>query len=492
MLLKKGLFTTKNKQSVAERFVRNKVQRDYNAKRLASPKKKRVIVKARQMGFTTDIALDKLDLAMVKPYYSAFIVANNADNVKKIFQEKIKFPFENLPFEFKSMWQLVRDNSNEIRFSSQHCFDSYVRVGTSARGTTVQDLHVSEAGIIGSDTEAWNELVLGSFNAAQDITLEGTADGLNHFYDLVIRERENVNSEWDIYFYSWLWEDSYQTSPPDNDSWIDEYEALAKEYSLCIDPVKEHGLNKAQFYWYYNKARDQKELVVQEYPFTIDEAFRGSGNALFSQAKVLQAIEAAKLVQHNVENEITFWHKPIQGVEYIVSVDPVSGEGADECCISVFNTTNMVQCAEISGKIKPDEAAQIACQLGYYYNTALLAPESNGEGRATLNEIRRLDYPNIYRRHVPDPANVYGPRIPKYGFATTASNRPTMITDFRRDFEAGLITINSLKGLNQMKTFVRKDNGRIEHEAGKHDDVLFTYFIAYNVRQYAQHEAIVV
>jgi hypothetical protein len=290
-LLKKGIYKIKNKDSKAVQYIRNTAQRLYIEQKEASPKKKRVIVKARQLGFTTEGCLSMLDKAMTTPFYSGFIIAHTLPDVGKIFQEKIKFPFEALPQSFKSLYKLVRDNSNEIRFNNKECQDSYVRVGMSARSSTVEDLHVTEAGKIGSDENRWRELVTGSFNAAQNIVMEGTAEGLNKFYDFVNDIQNDLNSEWDLHFYNWTLDKGYSTKAPDRTDWIQDYESLAKRYFLCPDPVKTHNLTIDQFYWYYNKAKEQKELVVQEFPFTIEEAFKSSGNNIFNQIDILNAIE---------------------------------------------------------------------------------------------------------------------------------------------------------------------------------------------------------
>ncbi len=48
-LLKKGIYKIKDKQSKAVRYIRNTAQREFVKRKAESPKKKRVIVKARQL-----------------------------------------------------------------------------------------------------------------------------------------------------------------------------------------------------------------------------------------------------------------------------------------------------------------------------------------------------------------------------------------------------------------------------------------------------------
>jgi hypothetical protein len=481
-LLKKGIYKIKNKDSKAVQYIRNTAQRLYIQQKEASPKRKRVIVKARQLGFTTEGCLSMLDKAMTTPFYSGFIIAHTLPDVGKIFQEKIKFPFEALPQSFKSLYKLVRDNSNEIRFNNKECQDSYVRVGMSARSSTVEDLHVTEAGKIGSDENRWRELVTGSFNAAQNIVMEGTAEGLNKFYDFVTDIQNDSNSEWDLHFYNWTLDKGYQTKAPDRTDWIQDYGSLAKRYFLCPDPMTIHKLTPDQFYWYYNKAKEQKELVVQEFPFTIEEAFKSSGNNIFNQIDILNAIQNAQKEYETIQG-VTVWQKPVSGCQYVVGVDPSTGEGDDDSAISVWRFDTCEQVAEISGKLNPTETALVACNLANWYNQALLAIENNGNGIATVNEARKLEYPNLYRQFTPNATDVKGAKVPKYGWSTNLQTRPVMIEEFRQMFENGFLKVNSLKLLNQMKTFVRHTNGKVEHETGKHDDCLFAGMIAMQIRK---------
>lgn len=493
--LKKGIFKIKDRDSKAVRFIRNKAQRDFQKRKASSKKTKRIIVKARQLGFTTDGGVTMLDKAMSKPYYSGFIIANNTDNVKKIFQEKIKFPFESLHASFRQFFKLVRDNSNEIRFQNVECFDSYVRVGTSARGTTVEDLHVTEAGLIGSDKAQWDELVTGSFQAAQDITLEGTADGLNLFYDKVIKEQNDDDSEWDVYFYGWVWNDLYKTKAPQGTKWIEQYQRYAKMYNLCLDPMDEHGITIDQFFWYYNKVKDLSEKVLTEYPFTIEEAFRGAGNCIFNilfLQKYLEEVKNDPGCDGWFEEGVKFWQKPVAGREYVVGVDPSTGEAQDETAITVLDAVTLEQVAAVAGLFNETEGALIAVRLGYYFNEAIIANENNGLGIAFTHELLRLEYPNVYKRMVKDPTQIRGDKIAKYGFSTNINTRPIMISDMRKYFEAGEVTINDIKTLEQMKTFVRKDNGKIEHEDGKHDDSLFALMIALYVRNYGMQTSTII
>src|ERR1043165_9738017 len=55
-----------------------------------------IILKARQLGFTTLCCLVYLDACVFTPNTRAGVIAHRLDDAKVIFRDKIKFPFDNL------------------------------------------------------------------------------------------------------------------------------------------------------------------------------------------------------------------------------------------------------------------------------------------------------------------------------------------------------------------------------------------------------------
>jgi len=56
-----------------------------------------VILKARQLGFTTFILIYFLDACLFNSNHSAGVIAHNLDDAQKIFRDKVKFAYDNLP-----------------------------------------------------------------------------------------------------------------------------------------------------------------------------------------------------------------------------------------------------------------------------------------------------------------------------------------------------------------------------------------------------------
>ena len=101
-----------------------------------------ILLKARQLGFTTVIQIDYLDDCLFIPNTAAGVIAHNREDAEAFFHNKIRFAYDSLPDEFKDIVSATQDSTRAMRFSN----GSSIRVGTSLRSGTFQRLHVSEDG----------------------------------------------------------------------------------------------------------------------------------------------------------------------------------------------------------------------------------------------------------------------------------------------------------------------------------------------------------
>ena len=104
-----------------------------------------LILKARQLGFTTLVALLWLDHALWTRDQRCGIIAQDLDAAEAIFRDKVKFAYENLPDEIRQRFPLARESAKELLFAHNN---SSVRVATSMRSGTFHRLHICEFGKI--------------------------------------------------------------------------------------------------------------------------------------------------------------------------------------------------------------------------------------------------------------------------------------------------------------------------------------------------------
>jgi hypothetical protein len=144
-----------------------------------------LILKARQLGFTTFIQLFLLDACLFNSNIRAGTIAHRLDDARVIFRDKVKFLYDSLPEQLKAARPIIRDSADELVFSN----NSSIRVATSMRSGTLQYLHISEYGQL---CTAWPEKArevrtgaLNTIQAGQVVFIESTASGHEgHFYEL--------------------------------------------------------------------------------------------------------------------------------------------------------------------------------------------------------------------------------------------------------------------------------------------------------------------
>lgn len=182
-----------------------------------------VILKARQLGFTTLIAILWLDTALFsKSPIRCGIVAQDKEAAENIFRDKVKFAYNNLPEMLRERFPLKTENKSEIVFAHN---GSSIRVATSMRSGTIHRLHVSEFGkICAKYPEKAREVVTGSIPAVPKsgiLVIESTAEGQEgEFYKITERAlalqragKELTVKDYRLHFFAWWEAPEYEIDP---------------------------------------------------------------------------------------------------------------------------------------------------------------------------------------------------------------------------------------------------------------------------------------
>lgn len=236
-----------------------------------------VILKARQLGFTTEVCIIQLDLAIFHKKECA-LIAHSLPDAERLFRNKTQFAYQRMTDDIKLANPLVKETTSEYVFSK----GGSVTVSTSFRGGTLYSLHVSEFGkICAKYPEKAKEIVTGAFEAVPlggVITLESTAEGrAGYFYDYcqdaekaLLQGKELSNLDWKFFFFSWWKNPQYA---------IDPVEAIPQRLvDYFAEMEAKHGIvvNDRQRAWYYAKEKTLGDDMKREYPTIPAEAFQQS------------------------------------------------------------------------------------------------------------------------------------------------------------------------------------------------------------------------
>lgn len=477
-----------------------------------------IILKARQLGFSTGIDIYLLDQALFNKNLSCGIIAQDLPAAGEIFSTKISIPFDNLPVWLRATFQINtrREGANGGHIEFAH--GSKIRVSTSFRSGTVQRLHISEHGKICAKYPAKaKEVRTGTLNAIKDgciVFIESTAEGVGgDFHTMSTRAMDLgqlnlplTSQDYKFHFFAWWQDPKYQTSVPTGGLRLSKYH---QEYFAAVEQTMGITLLDEQKQWYIRKEIEQQEEMKQEFPSTPSEAFLTSGRRVFAAINVMQAegqckspllvydiepvtgkrtkVQAlragnAEELQRTLLNHLLVWELPDPDEDYAIGGDVAEGlENRDRSSFDVVKKSTGEQVAHWFGYLDAELFAQLMAHVGRWYNTAFIGPERNNHGHAVIQKLREV-YPHraIYSEQYLD--RDHDDETPKLGWLTTAQSKPVIIEGLKsllRDSASGVRWIGTT---NELNTYVYDARGRMNAQTGCFDDQVMSYAIAQEMR----------
>ena len=241
-----------------------------------------IVLKARQMGFSSLIDILALDHALFNSDQNVTIIAHNEAAAEELFRDKIKYAYDRLPETLRGIFRLSKETQSALIFEHNN---SAIRVLTSARSGTTHFLHVSEMGKIAAKfPEKARELTTGSLQSVPPdgyCFIESTSEGQGGaFYELASlaqakRQAQKILSPQDyrFHFFPWFIDPTYELDPK---SVI----ITLKDHAYFDDVEIETGLSismrKRAFYVSKrdNEFSHEPTLMWREYPSTEDECWK--------------------------------------------------------------------------------------------------------------------------------------------------------------------------------------------------------------------------
>ncbi len=243
-----------------------------------------IILKARQLGFTTFKMISDLDDCLFIEDFGAGCICHNLEDAKDIFRNKIKYAYQNINQEFIDVLAAlgftlplpVNDKDNGYVFNN----GSSIKVSVSYRGGTLQSLHVSEFGkICKKFPDKAKEIVTGAFEAVAAgnvITIESTAEGREGYFFEYCKDAEKMQQlkkvlsvlDFKFHFFPWYTREEYSIVGDINPALTKYFDELENKYGVA--------LTDNQKAWYSAKWKVLGDDMKREYPSTPKEAFEVS------------------------------------------------------------------------------------------------------------------------------------------------------------------------------------------------------------------------
>lgn len=271
----RNLYTIINKEGKRVPFRPNEQQNKVLEDLFIRGYRRQIILKARQLGFSTLIEIILMDQALWNDNCQCSIVADTADNAKLLLENKVKYAYDNLLPDWKRGAGRVAYNKTRITLEN----GSSISAGTRQRSGTNQILHISEWGKVAhTDPKRSKEIKTGALPTVAKtgiVLIESTFEGGKggDFYLLLkqaMETRLEDMTELDFLFQFFPWFDDPEYTLEGN------YGQITQPFQDYFESLRLNEgiyLTNGQKLWYFKTAEKLGGDMKREYPSTPQEAF---------------------------------------------------------------------------------------------------------------------------------------------------------------------------------------------------------------------------
>ena len=269
-----NLYTCITKEGVEVQFVPNDAQCDVLNEVFLEGHKRVLILKARQLGMSTLIAIIGLDYVLTHENSTFNIQSHNDEAAKDLLREKVIQPFNQLDDSLKATVDVVNSNLNELVFSPVWKIRSKVKI----RGGTSQVLHVSEWGkVAAKDPIRSEEILTGALPTAGQgaiVFIESTYEGgqSGHFYNQVVQAMNTTDehrTDMDFKFLFYPWYDDVSYKMVGNESLLTQ---STIDYFAELEERVNRKFTVSQKIWWQKQSDLLGLFMGREFPSTPEEA----------------------------------------------------------------------------------------------------------------------------------------------------------------------------------------------------------------------------
>ena len=458
-----------------------------------------IILKARQLGFSTLTEGLIFHACATRKNVNALIVAHREDATANLFRMSKLF-YDELPAPVKPMLrasnaqELVFENPSKLRSEreARPGLRSRIRCATAGgrgigRSDTLQCVHLSEYAFWPDGADGKASTLAGILQAVPSlpgtmVVIESTANGFEDF-----KERWDAavagENDFEPVFFAWFENPDYAMPVVPGTEWTPEERELRDAYRLT------DGQLQWRRWCIANNCGGSLDMFRQEYPASPGEAFLHSGTGVFDNEQIVLRLERLPEPAGRGEftdgewtesetGAITLYELPEEGVPYVLGGD-TAGEGSDYFTAIVIDNVSGRIVAKLRQKYSEPEYVRQIYELGRFYNDALVAIETNFSTYPVM-KLQEMEYPNQYSRERED---TYTRQMRKsYGFRTDRQSRPRAIANLVEVFSSHPEWFTDRELLEEMLTFCYNEDHRPEALAGKHDDLVMGAAITYAAR----------
>jgi len=398
-----------------------------------------IVLKSRQLGLSTLVAAYSLWMALYQRDKNILVIATKL-TVAQNFITKVKTMLRSLP-PWVVLPELVANNKQLLQFSNGSTVKAIPTSDDAGRSEALSLLIVDEAAFVKNFDSLWMGLYP-TISTGGRVIILSTPNGVGGQYHKLytdaeagLNEFKSIKLPWDVH-------------PERDDEWFEE---TTKNLS--------------------------DRQIAQEYLCD----FSASGETFLSKndLEYIRQSARAPIERSGPSSCVWTWKYPLSEHEYIISADVSRGDSRDYSTFHVIDINESECVAEYKGKIPPDRFGELLAEYGKKYNNALVCPENNSYGYATILKLKEIQYPNLYFKR--RKAVFIGDYIPDSnpdlaGFTTSGRTRSLILTKLEEVLRNKMVKIYSTRFYEELKTFIWIGS-KAQGMKGHNDDLVMSMAI---------------
>lgn len=466
-------------------FKVNPAQKDFLNKR----DKYNIILKSRQLGFSTLSLGIMLYYAYQIPNSTYLMVAHDSRSLRELFN-RLKLMANSIPKQYRMTES--KNNRDELEFK-ENGSRIIVQCPTDGLGAgmTLQMVHLSEYALYSelhqSQALATVEQSLAK-NKDSMIIIESTAKGMQNNHYRVWQDSYKGRSRYKPFFYGWTTKSHLDLFRYEVDLAVEWYKSINKGKRLSSDPLEltsyermlleKTDVTLLQLMWRQWKLTSMKQNDFYEhFPAFPEESFIATDNGVFDAEIVSERanflpepfvnVKGLPLsLQRYLKNGLYIYEEPKPKEWYFAGVDTALGNknGGDDSAMIILNSNGEEVAVFNRNDIPTYRFVDIIYDLANFYNTANIMVERNSYGIDVLQRLHKeKQYVNLSRTRRTD--KITGRRKWELGWYNDSVSKTILISDLRESFETGLILVNNKETIEQMKLY-QENKGKFGNISG--------------------------
>lgn len=390
-----------------------------------------ISMQCRQSGKTQVTATYLLWYSIFTPSKTIAILANKAAQAREILS-RIQMSYENIPFFLKQ--GVSTYNKGSVKFSNMSEIFCAASSNSSIRGRSISVLYIDEAAFLKNDIEFY-ESTYPTISSGKNsrVIITSTPNGARGLFHKLWTESEQKINLFARMCVPW------HMVPGRDEAWKQEQisNTSAEQFN------QEHGL-----------------------------VFRGSQNSLISSDVLALLVSYTPITK---SDDVKIFTQPIDGHNYVITVDTARGVGGDYSAFVIFDiTTSPYEVVAVykNNKISPMVYPQIIRNFADKYNMALVLVEINDIGEQVASILTYdFEYENVLMSFSEKRTQKIGfINEARPGIRTTTQVKSIGCSNVKTMIESGKIVLKDDDIISEFGTFIPKGNS-YQADSGAHDDL---------------------